>query len=376
MNQNKIIKVLTFHRAHNHGSVLQAYALQSFVRNLVCRYNYGIDYQLIDLHSQFQENFYSVIKSWSNPRNIAKNIIAFLHYTALKKRYQAFEEFIKDEFSVTPRYYNEEDLKHNPLEADYFISGSDQIWNVRAQDFSEAYYLPFVTSGKRLSYAASFGPLKIDWDKYNKYETSNLLSQYDAISVRETGSADNVETLIGSRPEVHVDPTFLLTADEWRKVQSSSNYKEGKYILLYCLEPSRQQLIWAKKIGRNLGLPIVVTRYNNKHDWFNSFVHKYESGPRDFLALIDHAALVLSSSFHGTAFSIIYHKPFYVFNGLADNRISSILTRIDMKDRSIETEADIDNVSLKPVDAIKIDKYLQTERKRSADFLIEGLDLL
>lgn len=375
MSQNKRIKVLTFHRAHNHGSVLQAYALQSFVRNLVCEYNYGVDYHLIDLHTQFQENFYSVLKSWSNPKNIVKNIIALFYRKALCERYLAFENFIKDEFSITSRYYTAEELKQNPPLADYFITGSDQIWNVRAQDFSEAYYLPFITSGKRISYAASFGPLKIDWNKYDKFGISKLLSLYDTISVRETGSADNVEMLIGSRPEVHVDPTFLLTADEWRKVQSSANYNNGKYILLYCLEPSKQQLKWAETIGRKLGLPIVVTRFNNKNDWFNPFVHMYESGPRDFLSLIDHASLVLSSSFHGTAFSIIYHKPFYVFNGLTDNRISSILERTDLRDRSIETRSDVDKVAIKPVDAIKIDKFLDSERQRSAKFLVNALEL-
>lgn len=375
MIQNKIINVLTFHRAHNHGSVLQAYALQRFVQNLVCGHNYGVDYHLMDLHTRFQESFYSVIKPWSNPKNVVKNIIALLHYKALCKRHQAFEKFIKDEFNVTPRYYNAEELKRNPPKADYFITGSDQIWNVRAQDFSEAYYLPFVVSGKRISYAASFGPLKIDWDKYDKAGIAKLLSLYDVISVRETGSADNVEALLGKRPEVHVDPTFLLTVDEWREVQSSANYKGGKYILLYCLEPSKQQLKWANTIGRNLGLPVVVTRYNNKNDWFNPFVHLYASGPRDFLSLVDHAALVLTGSFHGTAFSIIYHKPFYVFNGLTDNRISSILTRTDLQDRSIESADDIDHIDIKPVDAAKIDKYLDSERQRSADFLSKALDL-
>lgn len=371
----KSIKTLTLHHAHNHGSALQTYALQRFVRNLVCEYGHGVDYQIIELHTRFQEHFYDVIKPWGTPKNIVKNLIAFLHYRVLKLRHAKFEAFLKDEFQLTPRYYNIEELMQNPPQADYFITGSDQIWNVRAQDFSEAYYLPFVTSGKRISYAASFGPLKIDWAKYDKEGITSMLSKYDAISVRETGSADNVETLLGSRPEVHVDPTFLLTADEWRKVQSDANYNDGKYILLYCLEPSKQQLQWAEQIGKKLNLSVVVTRYNNKNDWFNPFVHRYESGPRDFLSLIDHAALVLSSSFHGTAFSIIYHKPFYVFNGLTDNRISSILTRTDLCDRSIEKEEDINNVTIKPVNAEKIDAYLNAERKRSAEFLSKALDL-
>ena len=80
---------------------------------------------------------------------------------------------------------------------------------------------------------------------------------------------------------------------------------------------------------------------------FNSFVKRYDSGPTDFLAYIDHAALVLSSSFHGTAFSLIYHKPFYVFNGMRDNRIAYILTKTDMVDHSLESLTDVERVTLK-----------------------------
>lgn len=180
--------------------------------------------------------------------------------------------------------------------------------------------------------------------------------------------------MTGINCPIHVDPTLLLPIDSWRKIQSDYSYNDGKYILLYCLEPTKQQLNWAKQISQKLKLPIVITRFNNKNDIINSFIKCYDAGPCDFLALIDHAALVLTSSFHGTAFSLIYHKPFFVFNGVTDNRISSILTRTQMIERSIDKEEDLAKVSLNYPCGQTIDHYLSQERLETHDYLSHALD--
>ena len=109
------------------------------------------------------------------------------------------------------------------------------------------------------------------------------------------------------------------------------------------------------------------------YDMFNHFVKKYAAGPEDFLAYIDHAALVLSSSFHGTAFSLIYHKPFYVLNGINDNRISEILNKTNMTERSLESIEDIKNVNLNKPDEKMIDLFLENERVRSELYLREAI---
>ena len=369
------VATITFNHAHNHGSMLQSYALQQFVCKLCKEANILVEYTLIDYDTDLQRELYNVFKSGCSIKSIIKNAISVLHYNDLKRRHTKFEDFIHSKCNLSKRYSTPEQLVCDTPLADVYISGSDQLWNVRSQDFSDVYYLPFVKSGRRISYAASFGPLKIDWGKYDATKYTSLLANYNSISVREKGSADNVEKLTGKRPEVHLDPTFMLTADEWRKIQSPLNYEDGKYILLYCLEPSKKQMQMASAISKKLNLPIVVLRYNNKNDWFNPFVHRYDAGPTDFLSYIDHAALVLSSSFHGTAFSLIYHKPFYVFNGMTDNRINSILYGIGLQERSIESIDDIDKVNLEQVDGKRIEDYLKNERKRSAQYLKEAIGL-
>lgn len=370
------VATITFNHAHNHGSMLQTYALQQFVTALARERGVDLQYSVIDFVSLFQKELYAVFKHSCSPREWLKNAIALRHYKALSTRHRKFEQFISQYCTLSRRYSTENELMANPPAADVYISGSDQIWNVRARDFSSVYYLPFAQQSKRVSYAASFGPLRIDWDKYSTLHIDSMLRQYSHISVREAGSADNVELLTGVRPPVHLDPTFLLTKDQWQTIQSDANYHNGRYILLYCLEPTPQQLQMAKAISSKLDLPIVVLRYNNKHDWCNPFVHRYDAGPRDFLAYIDHAAMVLTSSFHGTAFSLIYHKPFYVFNGMNDNRISSILQAVDLTHRSINTSTELDSVSLTPINQQPIDNFINIERQRSAQYLTKALDLL
>ena len=356
----KKITAVTFHRAQNFGSVLQTYALSKTVSNI----KDDVFYQVLDISSDAQKELYSHYKKVKGFNDLVKNAVIFLNSKKIRLREDKFKAFLENFLNLT-----------NDTEADYFISGSDQIWNVRAKDFADFYFLDFAENAKKVSYAASFGPLKIDWNKYNKEKYISFLNDYSAVSVREEGSRENVELLTGKICDIHVDPTLLLTADEWRKIQSDANYKNGKYILLYCLEPSKKQLRMAKMISKKLGLPIVVLRYNNKNDMFNTFMKRYDAGPQDFLSYIDNAALVLTSSFHGTAFSLIYGKPFYVLDNGNDNRISFILRLTDTVDRNLEKFDEINEVNLMEPNCEKIQNALESERKRSIEFLRSALEI-
>ncbi len=371
----KTIDTVTFHRAHNFGSVLQAYALQETILKLCADNKIECEYRIIDLYTDVQEELYRVFKTPNNFNSVIKDIIALPYSNQLKKKHKKFNRFVNDHFLLTKRYRSDEELKSDVPVADYYISGSDQIWNVRARDFSTAYYLDFVHGKKKVSYAASLGPLQIDWAKYNAESCKVSLTEYSAISVREQGSLENITAILDANCQIHVDPTMLLKMADWRKIQSDVNYRDGQYILLYCLEPTREQLRMADAISKKLRLPIIVLRYNNKNDMFNHFVKKYDAGPEDFLSYIDHAALVLSSSFHGTAFSLIYHKPFYCFHGMEDNRISNILEKTEMTERSLECIADIGRISLEKPDESVIEQVLDAERQRSAAYLRRALDI-
>lgn len=369
------IGTVTFHGAQNFGSVLQTYALQEFVKELYAEAGLDCDYRVINYRTNFQKSFYSVYKSIKNPKNIVKNAVALRYNSELKAKNQKFEDFLNNYINLTDEVSESGDLSKLGSCFDYYISGSDQIWNVRAADFESAYYLDFVKDGKKISYAASFGPLKIDWKLYDKDKFSALLSEYSAISVREKGSRNAVKELTGKDCGINVDPVFLLSKEQWQAIQSDANYNGGKYILLYCLEPSKEQLSMAKAISEKLRLPVLITRYNNKNDIVNGFVKKYDCGPLDFLSYIDKAALVISSSFHGTAFSMIYNKPFYVFGGMKDSRISSILETAGIEERSIESREDIERVNLNAADFSKVNEIINAEQNRSKDYLKNALEI-
>lgn len=370
----KKIATMTFHHAHNFGSVLQAYALQQFIQNMYEDHDASVEYKIIDYYTELQEELYSVYKHEFSVKSIIKNLVAWRYSRQLKQKHQKFETFLRERCSLTRRYKNREELVKEIPVADVYISGSDQLWNVRAEDFDSVYYYDFIEDNcKRISYAASLGPLQIDWEKYDRSKYKTLIEKYDRISVREQGSFDNLKNITDVKCNINVDPTLLISQDEWRKIESKENYNNGKYILLYCLEPSKEQLKIADAVSRKLQLPIVILRYNNKNDIFNHFVKKYATGPEDFLAYIDHAALVLSSSFHGTAFSLIYHKPFYTLNGINDNRISEILRKTNMTERSLESIRDIEKVTLNKPNEKMIEIFLENERKKSYDYLKEAI---
>ncbi len=369
------VATITFHRAQNFGSALQAYALQQFVIRCGNDCSTPVNYQIIDLSSESQKNLYKIFKPSLRPKDFIKNIVNLIYVKSLKTRERKFESFLNNELRLSHNYLTKTETSLGLHEVDCFISGSDQIWNVRAKDFADFYYLDFISGVRKISYAASFGPLAIDWTQYDKEKYARLLSDYTAVSVREQGSADNILQLTGKGCEIHVDPTLLLDVAEWRKIQSNANYNNGKYILLYCLEPTPSQLKMVQAISEKFNLPVVALRYNNKHDMFNNFIKRYDAGPKDFLAYIDHAAMVVTSSFHGTAFSIIYRKPFCALNGMSDNRISNILTESRLTSHAIKGLDDLDSVTMNLPDSIGIENFLTRERQRSSSYLKQVLPL-
>ncbi len=368
---------LTFHGAYNYGSVLQTYALQQFVTKLGEEKGVDIDYSVINYRPQSQKELYWQVKRPKTKSNMVKWLMRLPYGKKLKKQAQAFEDFLQRYVHLTDEV-DEKSIEKYAESFDYYISGSDQIFNVRASDFSYTYLLDFTDSCNKISYAASLGPLQIDWSKYDQEKYAAALRKFKNVSLREKKSKAMVDELLGTTDsEIHVDPTLLLSADEWRKVQSGRNYKNGKYILIYCLEPTKKHLRIAKKLSKALKLPIVCTGYRCKHDYFNSFVKMYDAGPADFLALIDNAAFVLTSSFHGTAFSVIYDKLFWCIDGMSDNRISNLLTMTGLTGNAITEENLPDFRTVNPLRASQANasEALEKEKQKSREYLIKALGL-
>ena len=327
----KTIATITFHSAYNFGSNLQAYALQEYVKQ-ICP---DCDYKIINLRSKKQKELYILPFYKKGLKNKIKSLFFLKYKKDLIKRNELYETFINKYLNLTKEYNSIDDIKKDEINYDYYISGSDQIWNLNAIDFDWSNFLEFAKKGKKISYAASFGPSLQNLSDNEKDRIKKDLQEYDYISVREEGSRNNVKNIANLDSLIHIDPTMLLTKDEWNKIIPTDRLIESEYILLYTLHNKKETFEIAKKISKELNIPIVVPKENLKIHIFYKFKHYYCCGPIEFLNLLRNAKLVLSSSFHGTVFSIIFKKPFLAINGEKDFRISTLLKTMNFLDRTV-----------------------------------------
>lgn len=372
----KKIAAITFHGAHNFGSMLQTYALQSFVEKIAKEKQVDISYSVLNYRTPEQIELYQVYKKNISFKNIVKNVLALRYNRMLKVKHSRFEQFLEKYLKVTAQYSSEKELKKANLYYDYYISGSDQLWNIRAGDFEWAYLLPFVEEGKKISYAASLGPLPIDWSLYDGAKYAQLLNTYSAVSVREAGSVQNIAHISPISPQIHLDPTMLLAKEEWNLLTEHMANEHGEYIFFYCLETSKEILQMVADISSILGLKVVISKYCGKVDYVNSFIKDYAAGPLEFLNLIKNAKLVISASFHGTVFSILMNKPFFSVNGLEDNRMSNILKIMKLEARSIGLQNYKEKLgNFEAIDFAITNQQLEQERQRSKEYLCKELEL-
>lgn len=368
----KKISTITFHASYNYGSCLQAYALQQTIEELM---NHNVEYEIINLRTPIQKEMYKIFFEKKDFKSLVKSILFLKNRKELYIKKELYEEFINKYLNITKEFVSLEELKKEKFSSDIYIAGSDQLWNKYAIDFDWSNYLEFIDNGKKISYAASFGPKEQKWTEEEKKRIQRNLSEFSYLSVRETESFNNIKTLINIEPEIHVDPTLLLKKEEWEKILPDKKIYNKDYIFLYNLK-DKEYVQLAHKVAKELKLPIVVSKEGKLEEIFYGFKRKFDVGPLEFLLLIKNAKLVLSSSFHGTIFSIIFHKPFFALKGNNDFRIKTLLEKMNLGKRSI----DFDDYKEKCKEAYSLDfkesdKLLEEERKKSKEYLERALEI-
>lgn len=375
----KKVGVLTFHGAHNYGSVLQAYALQTIVSNYLesdCGKNNYL-YEIINLRILSQKKLYKVIKKNKKISNVIGNIYNIIHYKDLKKKYNKFEDFINNKLLISKNEYDSiQSVEADIKKYNYLISGSDQVWNIDAFDFNWSYYLPFDTDSKKISYATSFGSSHEINNEYIKRKVKKYLRDFDYLSVRESLSASTIEDMTDRKPEVLIDPTLMLSREQWEKVTSKKVDGLGEYIFFYSLGASSEDIEVLTMISEQLALPIVISNTGTRNDKSLKAKRILSAGPEDFLSLIKNAKIVCTTSFHGTVFSLIYNTPFFCINVKEDDRIVSLLNMVNLQDRFVNK----DNVKEKCYDAYsiefkKITGMLKKQQEKSKKYLYLALDI-
>ena len=349
------VKIISIHAMHNPGSVFQAYALQEY---LSAEHNVKI----IDYRPSY---FYS---EGSKLKLIVKKI---LWGRAYRSRNEKFVGFVKRNMNLTAKYESLDSLNSAKLVADVFMTGSDQLWNT---DFpcgnDEAFYLSFAKCGKKISYSTSVGKKIID--DVNLSILKSRLPSFDALSVREKSTSEQLKAILEKNVAWVCDPVFLLSASSYARFISKENPIGKKYAMVYLLEAS-EKLNRVVEYYRSKGLYIVLAGGFTKR--CECDLHIKDVGPEDFLSLIYHAEVVISSSFHATAFCHIFHKDFVTFlpetNG---ERIESLLEESSLENRAIFVDGDLDmKKNDQPIDWFSIDNHLESYIENSKAFLKKEL---
>lgn len=358
----KKVGILTFHDAHNYGAVLQAYALKKYLINL------GLNATIINYHH------YNIPDGFPKKRyikektihNVAKHIYSHKDHNL---RWKKFNSFIKNLVDNEEKVYtNEEEL--SKLNIDYWICGSDQIWNTEiTRGFNKGFFLDFETNGKKISYAVSMGIPKLE-EKYEE-EFKKSIEKIDYLSVREESLKEYIKQFSNREVLKVLDPTLLLERKDYEDILVENKIQE-KYLLIYALGPDERLTEIATKIAKEKSLKIVELNDFKKIKYFCEQISN--AGPEEFVTLIKNAECIVTNSFHGTIFSIIYEKEFYTITRLNRNsRMENILEIVDMKDRLIDKVEDIEKI--KPQDYVKAYKRLEEEVLKSREFLKNSLEV-
>lgn len=367
------VAIITILDNTNYGTYLQALATGMTIKNL------GYEVEVI-----------RYTRPCMTPKGKSKAILedrGFLRWfyrCVLKSSKKTYElrakdyDFLKSYLHVTKEYVGFEGLQSNPPIADVYLTGSDQVWNsFYNRGIDKSYYLDFAPKGaKRVSYAASIG--MPEFPKYEIAETKSLLSKYESITVREI-AAKEILSQIGISSEVVLDPTLLLDKDEWTLIANKYPFEYPvPYLLTYSVEYGKEDTYiksYAQKIAKKLGLKIYHITYGGMpSDNYYDKVFSYVT-PDQFLNLMLHASFIVVSSFHGTAFSINFNKPFITVSPKKFNsRIMSLLEITGLKSRMV-TNGDRDIEDFSEIDYHVVNKKLDRERQKSIELLKKMLTI-
>ena len=364
------IGILTFHWADNYGALLQAFGLKTWLTKQM--YDpFIINYGPAQLKGRDWLVPYAPLKSIKSRLRFALNGFARNIRTGgewfLQKRnmHQFREEYLTADRKTLRRLQSLSDI-----DADAVIAGSDQIWNPDLTfGLLPAYFGAFENTGikRRIAYGASLGshslPLKYE------AEFSGLLDCVDCISVREQGTAEYISSRFHRNATAVMDPVFLLDPQDWLVIESCP--AQSDYIFYYETEPNEDLRRAACRLAEEKSLQVIALAYRAPSNPL-PFHMVYSAGPAQFLGYIHLAKYVLTNSFHAMAFSLIFHKPFLVYNhSTLGARTEDLLLSLGVSER-IATQNCVQDIDAE-IDWMELERRILDKRKQSEDFLHTAL---
>ncbi len=347
----KKIGIITIHKIFNYGSIFQAYALQEVCREM------GNEVEVIDY--QYPNAWHAertVLQGERKETSLTKNtsrwkqlLLKLLFAYPLYRQHKAISEFVRRYHKLSLGAYNHPDALNELADRyDLCIVGSDQVWNPRYCKCDPAFFLTFASDKcVKAAYASSFGVHSID-DADIRKDYAEWLSRFSYLSVREKSGMDIVRVLTGQECRHVVDPTLLLNSEQWNRIARQGRQIRKKYILCYFLNytfdafPRVNEI--ADYISRTTGWEIVYVARPPYRLHSPNTTFRVGASPAEFLSLVRDAELVLTTSFHGTAFSVNFSKPLYAVvenKQAADSRLLSLLDSVGLSHRALALDDEL-----------------------------------
>lgn len=377
----KTIGILTMHAIDNFGSYLQTVALHNYLRDsgynpTVIDYVYPNQLHLKTGKSHLTINNIQPKMTLGLFVDKIRGRLNMLIFKTAKKRLSRFKAFYDKHITQTMRYSTPEMLIESTPMFDIYIAGSDQIWNPEFVGDDTSFLLSWVPNDKKkISYSSSFSISEIPSQYKETYK--KLLQRFDRLSVREESSI--CKELLGHDVPVTLDPTFLFDKAEWSRYFTNKAIVEGDYIFCYILKykfnPYPYVIDLINYIKKQTGYKVVFIDGPEslmEKDWNNI----RNIGPAEFLNLIYYSKFVITTSFHGTAFSINFEKDFFsLINDQAtlDNRQCSILKKLDLEECLLRNNTPLDKVRIPSVDYNSKISIIEDARDGSKNYLRDAL---
>lgn len=320
------VGILTYHRSMNYGALLQAYALQTFIKEL------GYDVSIIDYWPDYHEAMYNPFKEFRkyNIKRKTKYIINFLFtFFRTQKRRKKHEDFIKEFLHLSKE-----------SQYDVVVYGSDQIWRKQHRAvynyFNPVYFgNDYINSKFKITYAASMGHIEIDSEKDKNFLLESF-ENFNAISLREQDLKEYIKKEFNKEYKLVLDPVFLLEKSQWMELISPRRIPKKKYILYYRLQGLKEADQVVKELAKETGLSVIEMRVGIPLFHYGK-KYRLTANAQEFISLLSKAECVVSTSFHGVALSICFERQFiYLSQDNRKNRVQSLLSMLGLTDRILD----------------------------------------
>ncbi len=379
----KKILILSFRNPFNYGAELQVFSLCKKLRML------GYDAEVLDLarpgfdtDARDSRKLQIAYNSSFKHRCIEKlrffkhRLFWAVHWKRTGKKIRNSEEFHTKYNNFTKhRYRNFDELYIMPLDYTHYIVGCDQVWNFEYPFPLDPYFLSFVKNGKKIAYAASIGHSELPErlkDYYRKH-----LQTIEAISMRELQGSAIVSEQLGRPVETMLDPTILITPEEWRKIFDIEN-KPNNAVVMYLCSYRPYAIELAKEMARRNGLKkIIYITTEVKYSFKDPEVEcRFDVSAPEFVSLFANASFVITNSFHGTAFAVNLGKRFFtVVNDRmkTSSRFYSLLEQTGLLERICKEGTPLDTVVDNPIPVAEVRERLDALRGNALDFIETAL---